>query len=170
MAQGLRCAADLGLGVAARAGALCLGRRIWRRAYLEPLWRRSRVLRGASVTLHAVRPETVVAGGRAGAPAPELHELELTVHPRSQRGLPRWHADDLALVAPGARPDRPEEDLEVGHIVEAFVWRHGAFEPATGRPLFGAERLRLRVAFRPGARRFHFRYYLELLGRAPVPA
>jgi hypothetical protein len=163
-------AAGVLLGVVARLGSLLLGGRALRRVYLGPLWQRSRVLRGASAALHAAPVSPRVGGGIAGGLVPEIHTLDVTVWPGvGARGVERWRPEDLALVAPGAHPGRPEEDDEVGWLIGVQVRRNGVLEPADGRPLYGPQRLRLHVAFRPGARQFHFRYYLELLQRVSAP-
>jgi hypothetical protein len=71
-------------------------------------------------------------------------------------------------VAPGALPACPEEDEEVGLIFHAERWDGDRFIDACGSPLHGPQRLRLHVGLLPSSRRFHFRYYLELLHRAPA--
>ncbi len=160
-------------GVAAAAGWL-LGRRALRRRYLGALHRESRSLRGARVALNAVTLPPTVAGGAARGLAPQRAVLDVTVRPTGPRsGTATWRPRDLALVAPGAHAGRPEEDEQVGRIVAVEVWRRGRFrplDPAAEGALAGPQRLRLSVVLRPGARRFHFRYFLELLRRAPAPA
>ncbi len=64
--------------------------------------------------------------------------------------------------------NRPEEDEEVGRIFRAERWHRDRFVEAHGSPLYGPQRLRLQVGLLPSARRFHFRYYLELLRRTPA--
>jgi hypothetical protein len=158
------------LGLTARLGAALVGRRVLRRSYLGPLIERSGVLSGATVTLHGVRPAP-----RMGADLPDarqarhFHILDVTVTPDLDRpGVPCWTPGDLVLVAPGALPACPEEDEEVGRIFRAERWHRGRFIEAHGSPLYGSQRLRLHVGLLPSARRFHFRYYLELLRRAPA--
>jgi len=161
---------DLSLGVGARLGAALVGRRILRRSYLGPLIERSGVLSGATVVLHGVW-----AAPRTGWNLParrdarHFHVLDVTVKPHQDRhGARRWTPGDLALVAPGALPACPEEDEEVGLIFHAERWDGGGFIDACASPLQGPQRLRLHVGLLPSARRFHFRYYLELLRRAPA--
>ena len=137
-----------------------------RRHYLGPLWRRSGALRGARVALHQVRETGAVGGGACAGVAPLLRTIELTVRPNPRRTALPWWPADLVLVAPGARPERPEEDEPVGQVVDAWRWTPSGFVALRDEPLRGPQRLRLRVALRPGARQFHVRYYLELLGRA----
>jgi hypothetical protein len=156
------------LGLAAFAAALVLRRRPLRRHYLGPLQRRSRVLRGARVELHAARrlPATTWLRG-----AGELWLLDVTVRPDPLRAGPgRWRPCDLEVVAPGARAERREDDEEAGRILAARVWRRGRFERAGERALVGPQRLELHVGLRPGLRRFHLRYFLEILGRVPAGA
>jgi hypothetical protein len=158
------------LGLAAFAAALVLRRRPLRRHYLGPLQRRSCVLRGARVELHAAHrlPDAAAAWLRGTG---ELWLLDVTVRPDPLRAGPgRWRPCDLEVVARGARAGSPEEDEEAGRIVAARVWRRGRFERAGERALVGPQRLELHVALRPGLRRFHLRYFLEILGRVPAGA
>ena len=159
---------SMALGLGASLGAALVGRRMLRRSYLGPLIERSSVLSGATVTLHRVRPVP-----RMGEDLPEGHEarhfhvLDVTVKPNQDRpGVRRWTPADLVLVAPGALPACPEEDEEVGRIFRAERWHRDRFVEAHGSPLYGSQRLRLHVGLLPSARRFHFRYYLELLRRS----
>jgi hypothetical protein len=165
-----RWGAGLALGLVARLGAALLGRRILRRSYLGPLIERSRVLSDATVILHGVWPAPGMASDLPrGHEARHFHILDVTVKPhRSRPGVRRWTPGDLVLVAPGALPARPEEDEEVGRIFRAERWHRDRFVAADGSPLYGAQRLKLHVGLMPSARRFHFRYYLELLRRDPA--
>ena len=157
------------LGVGARLGSALVGRRMLRRGYLGPLLEKSRVLSGATVTLHQVRSRPPRDGDRPrGHEDRHFHLLDVTVKPRPGRwGAHRWTPGDLALVAPGALPACPEEDEEVGWILRAERWHRGRFVDTYGSPLYGPQRLRLHVGLMPSQRRFHFRYYLELLRRPP---
>ena len=160
---------NLVLGFAACLGAALVGRRILRRSYLGPLIERSGVLSGATVTLHGVWPAPQLAGDPPEAHgARHFHLLDVTVKPDQARpGVRKWTPGDLVLVAPGALPSCPEEDQEVGRIFRAERWHQGRFVEAHGSPLYGPQRLRLHVGLLPSERRFHFRYYLELLRRTP---
>jgi hypothetical protein len=160
---------NLALGLAARLGAALMGRRMLRRSYLGPLIERSGVLSGATVTLHGVRPAPQMAEDLPeGHGARHFHVLDVTVQPDQARpGVRKWTPGDLVLVAPGALPACPEEDEEVGRIFRAERWHRDRFVEAHGSPLYGTQRLRLHVGLLPSERRFHFRYYLELLRRAP---
>jgi hypothetical protein len=158
------------LGLAAFAAALVLRRRPLRRHYLGPLQRRSRVLHGARVELHLARRLPAASAPWLRGPG-ELWFLDVTVRPDPLQGGPgRWRPCDLGVVAPGARAERPEDDEEAGRILAARVWRRGRFERAGERALVGPQRLELHVALRPGLRRFHLRYFLEILGRVPAGA
>ena len=161
---------NLALDFAARIGAALVGRRMLRRSYLGPLIERSGVLSGATVTLHGVRPAPQMGGGSPESRhARHFHVLDVTVQPDQARpGARKWTPGDLVLVAPGALPACPEEDEEVGRIFRAECWHRDRFVEAHGSPLYGTQRLRLHVGLLPSERRFHFRYYLELLRRAPV--
>jgi hypothetical protein len=165
-----RWALGLLLGLAARLGAALVGRRVLRRSYLGPLIERSGVLSGATVTLHEVRPTPELGADLpADSQARHFHVLDVTVKPDQDRaGVHRWSPADLVLVAPGALPACPEEDEEVGRIFRAERWHRDRFVEAYGSPLYGSQRLRLHVGLLPNARRFHFRYYLELLRRMPA--
>jgi hypothetical protein len=158
---------EMALGVGARLGAALAGRRMLRRTYLGPLIERSRALSGATVILHGVQSRQQMGEDpRRGQQARHFHILEVTVKPSSERpGWQKWTPEDLVLVAPGALPSRPEEDQEVGRVFRAERWYRGRFFEADGSPLYGPQRLRLHVGLLPSARRFHFRYYLELLSR-----
>jgi hypothetical protein len=159
--------ASMALGLGARLGAALMGRRMLQRSYLGPLIERSRVLAGATVTLHGVRPAPPIRGDLPRRrETRHFHVLDVTVKPRMNRpGVHRWTPGDLVLVAPGALPARPEEDEEVGRIFRAELWHRDRFVEADGSPLYGPQRLRLHVGLMPRARQFHFRYYLELLRR-----
>jgi len=161
---------SLALGLAVRLGAALMGRRMLRRSYLGPLIERSGVLSGATVTLHRVWPAPQMAEDLPeGHGARHFHVLDVTVQPDQARpGVRKWTPGDLVLVAPGALPACPEEDEEVGRIFRAECWHQDRFVEAHGSPLYGTQRLRLHVGLLPSERRFHFRYYLELLRRAPV--
>jgi hypothetical protein len=169
MAKLPRRGAGMALGVGARLGAALAGRRMLRRSYLGPLIERSRALAGATVTLHGVEPAQQMVGDLPRSrEARHFHILDVTVKPRLDRpGIHRWTPGDLVLVAPGALPARPEEDEEVGWIFRAERWHRGRFFEADGSSLYGPQRLRLHVGLLPSARRFHFRYYLEILRRTP---
>jgi hypothetical protein len=162
--------AGIALGMGALFGAALVGRRVLRRSYLGPLLVKSRVLSGATVTLHGVRSAPVVADERRrGRESRHYHVLDVTVKPRpDQWRAQRWTPGDLVLVAPGALPARPEEDEVVGRIYRAECWVRGRFVEADGSGLFGPQRLRLHVGLLPSERRFHLRYYLELLRRTPA--
>jgi len=159
--------ASQAIGLSARLGAAVVGRRVLRRSYLGPLMEKSRVLCGATVTLHDVRPRATVRGDLSARDATRhFHVVEITVRPRQHRpGIRHWSPSDLVLVAPGALPACPEEDEEVGRVFRAERWHGGRFVDADGTALYGPQRLRLHVGLLPGARSFHFRYYLELLRR-----
>ena len=162
--------ASMALGLGARLGAALVGRRMLRRSYLGPLIERNRALSGATVTLHGVRPAPPVRGDPPRHDeARHFHVLDVTVKPcLNQPGLHRWNPRDLVLVAPGALPARPEEDVEVGRIFQAELWVRDRFVASDGSLLYGPQRLRLHVGLKPRARQFHFRYYLELLSRNPA--
>lgn len=162
--------AGVALGLGARLGSALVRRSMLRRSYLGPLFEKSGVLSGATVTLHGVRSVPPTEEDR-----PRAHEnrhfyiLDVTVKPRQDRwGAHRWTPGDLALVAPGALPAWPEEDEEVGRIFHAERWHRDRFVEVCGGPLCGPQRLRLHVGLMPSQRRFHFRYYLELLRRHPA--
>jgi hypothetical protein len=159
--------ASQAVGLSARLGAAVVGRRVLRRSYLGPLMEKSRVLCGASVALHDVRPIAAVRSDLSLRDAARhFHVLEVTVRPRQNRpGVRRWSASDLVLVSPEALPACPEEDEEVGRVFRVERWHGGRFVDADGVALYGPQRLRLHVGLVPNARRFHFRYYLELLRR-----
>jgi hypothetical protein len=159
--------ASLAVGLCARLGAALVGRRVLRRSYLGPLLEKSRVLAGASVTLHDVRSAPKLHRDLPRHDqARHFHWLEVTVRPRQHRpGVQRWSPVDLTLVAPEALPARPEEDEEVGRIFRAERWHRGRFVAADDSALYGPQRLRLQVGLLPNARQFRFRYYLELLRR-----
>ena len=161
---------NLAHGLAAWLGAELVGGRMLRRWYLGPLIERSGVLSGATVTLHGVRAAPQMAEDLPeGHGARHFHVLDVTVQPDQARpGARKWTPGDLVLVAPGALPACPEEDEEVGRIFRAECWHQDRFVEAHGSPLYGTQRLRLHVGLLPSERRFHFRYYLELLRRAPV--
>jgi hypothetical protein len=165
-----RWGASMALGLGARLGAALVGRRMLRRSYLGPLIERSGVLSGATVTLHGVRPVPLMSVDLPeGHDARHFHVLDVTVKPDLDRiGVRRWTPADLVLVAPGALPACPEEDEEVGRIFHAERWHRDRFVEAHGSPLYGSQRLRLHVGLLPSERRFHFRYYLELLRRTPA--
>jgi hypothetical protein len=162
----LRFAREAFYGVAVRVGAALAGGPALRRRYLGPLHARSRALRGAAVTLHAVLPAAASDLARHLSRfrlQRDFHCLDVTVSP-TRPGLPEWRPGDLELVGPGALPGRPEWDDAVGAVYAAAVWQRGDFfEASPSRPVAGPQRLRLQVGMLPGERRFHFRYYLELL-------
>jgi hypothetical protein len=162
--------AGIALGLGARLGSALVRRRMLRRSYLGPLLEKSGVLSGATVTLHGVRSVPRMPGDRLRAHENRhFHILDVTVKPRPDRWrAQRWTPGDLALVAPGALPAWPEEDQEVGQIFRAERWHQDRFVEVYGGPLNGPQRLRLHVGLMPSERRFHFRYYLELLRRQPV--
>jgi hypothetical protein len=162
--------ASAALGLSARLGAALMGRRMLRRSYLGPLIERSRALSGATVTLHGVWQAPLVRGDPPrGDEGRHFHVLDVTVKPCLRGpGLHRWNPRDLALVAPGALAARPEEDLEVGRILRAQRWYRDRFVDADDSSLYGPQRHRLLVDLEQRARRFHFRYYLELLRRTPA--
>ncbi len=140
-------------------GASIARRSLFRKLYLGPLLRRSAALRGAVLREVAVRPLPKLSDARRAA-----YDIELAVAPRDQTA--RWSVADLALVAPGARPSRPELDRVVGEVLATSVWRNGSFRPCPGVPKFrGTRRLKLRVAIDRNTRNFRLRYYLEVLGR-----
>jgi hypothetical protein len=162
--------AGIALGLGARLGSALVRRRVLRQSYLGPLFEKSGVLSGATVTLHGVRSVPPTMGDRPRAHENRhFHILDVTVKPRPDRwGVQRWTPGDLALVAPGALPAWPEEDEEVGRIFRAERWHRDRFVEVYGGPLSGPQRLRLHVGLMPSERRFHFRYYLELLRRHPA--
>lgn len=149
---------DSGMGLLSWAISLLASHRVCRRVYLGPLFQRSAVLRGASVRLRGVRALPAL-----GDSSRAVYELDLLVRPaRGRSGT--WVPNEISVVAVDARSDRPEEDLAVGEVYAAAVFRNRRFYEASGRlHLRGAQRVRLRVGLDPGVRKFRFRYYLELL-------
>ena len=162
--------AGIALGLGARLGSALVRGTTLRRSYLGPLFEKSSVLSGATVTLHGIRSVPPAAGDhRRAQESRHFYILDVTVKPRRDRwGPERWTPGDLSLVAPGALPAWPEEDLEVGRIFHAERWHRDQFVEVYGGPLCGPQRLRLHVGLIPSERRFHFRDYLELLRRHPA--
>ena len=140
---------------------------------------KSRVLRGATVDVHTLRP----------VPAPEefepeddtqpvmldWFEIDATIFPAPNAAGPMndWDIDDLRLV-PIDEPDREplesaEIENEIGFNRIAIVENGVASEPDQSK-LHGPQRLRLVAGLPRGIRVWKFRYYFEQFGRVELPA
>lgn len=127
---------------------------------------KSRVLRGAAVDVHAVRP--VRSGER-----PELrwYEVEATVFPDpSQAGpMSHWDVGVLRLV-PAASPPAPfarrEEEYEPRELV---LLEDGKPVILVDGKVTGPRRLRFRVGVPNAVHDLQFRYYFEQFGPFRIP-
>ena len=139
---------------------------------------KSRVLRGATVDVHTLRP----------VPAPEefepeddtqpvmleWFEIEATIFPAPNAVGPmtHWDLDDLRLVPidePNREPlEAAEIESEIGFARIAIVENGVASEPQQST-LHGPQRLRFVAGLPRGIRVWKFRYYFEQFGRVELP-
>ncbi|HET6575946.1 MAG TPA: hypothetical protein VFG68_20260 [Fimbriiglobus sp.] len=123
---------------------------------------KSRVLRGATVDVHAVRPAH--AGDR-----PELrwYEIEATIFPDPSQTEPmsHWDVDDLRLVPASAVLPAPfasrEDEYEPHELV--LVEDGKPVIPVDGK-VTGPRRLRFVVGVPSAVRDLQFRYFFEQFG------
>jgi hypothetical protein len=149
---------------------------------------KSRVLRGASVDVHTIRPAAVPAGviewaetvreegnaeeraeARAAVEDPAWYRFEVTIFPDPNQptGMTHWDVDDLRLVPVDAKPIDQTEDEEEGpefELHDVRVIEHGQeVQPGDGK-LHGPRRLRFVAGLPKDVRQVKFQYYFEQFG------
>ncbi len=149
-------------GLAVLAGLLValwlFGGRLLHHLLTLPFKAKGRVLRGATLEIHAVAP---LPPGDDQA----RFELELTLTPAAAQGGPfhHWQPGDLELCADGRSiEDRTDDGCAIDAVAivtaDGVVADDGASHP-------GPLRLRLACSAPPDARAVQLRYYFERLGR-----
>jgi hypothetical protein len=157
---------------------------------------KSRVLRGATVDVHSVRPadpprelvewartvhEEGDADERADAAAQvedrAWYQFEVTIFPDPAAAGPmgHWDLDDLRVVPAGARPrkifdaDGDDGSGEESELHEPRVIQDGvAVEPVDAK-FTGPQRLRFVAGLPKGVKEAQFRYYFEDFGAIRIP-
>jgi len=151
---------------------------------------KSKVLRGATVDVHSVRPAAPPAEVLEQADDPDLseferaeaaadlqnlrwYEVEATIFPDPNQGGPMhgWDLADLAMVPWGTPEPKPfndsqaeEEDLNVQVNDLKVVIKGEALQPGSPK-VQGIQRLRFTVGAPRHVRELTFRYYFEQFGR-----
>lgn len=124
---------------------------------------KSRVLRGAAVDVHAVRP--VRSGER---PDLRWYEIEATIFPDpSQAGpMSHWDVGDLRLVPADVAPPTPftRRESEEYEPRELVLVEDGKPVILVDGKVTGPRRLRFRVGVPHAVHDLQFRYYLEQFG------
>ena len=139
---------------------------------------KSRVLRGATVDVHSVRPvpspEEFEPEDDAQPAELDWFEIEATIFPAPNAVGPmtHWDLDDLRLVPidePNREPlEAAEIESEIGFARIAIVENGVASEPEQST-LHGPQRLRFVAGLPRGIRVWKFRYYFEQFGRVELP-
>ncbi len=156
---------------------------------------KSKVLRGASVDVHAVRPSAPPTDVLERADDPDLaefdraeaaadlqnlrwYEIEATIFPDAKHGGPMhgWDLDDLRLVPAGTPEPRPlgdsaneDDDVEL-HLMNLRIVIDGeALQPGDSK-VQGPQRLKFAVGAPRDIRELTFRYYFEQFGRVRLSA
>lgn len=182
------------LASAATFGMLVFGAKLLIKSFLGNLGNmakglfeiKSKVLRGATVQVHSVRPTAVPADLVPEEPGDDAdedeeppadprdlawYEVDATIFPAGDTGTPmtHWDLDDLRLVP----FDAPAADLD-DDVPEAEM--HGLRVVADGEPaepdgskFLGPQRLHFTAGLPKGVRAAKFRYYFEDFGRIELP-
>lgn len=157
---------------------------------------KSRVLRGATVDVHAVHPadpprelvdwvrsvhEEGDAAERAEATAQvedqAWYQFEVTIFPDPNAAGPmeHWDLDDLRVVPAGAKPRKmfdvegDEDDEPESELHDLRVIENGEpVEPEGSKP-HGPRRLRFVAGLPKGVKQAQFRYYFEQFGSIRIP-
>jgi hypothetical protein len=156
---------------------------------------KSRVLRGATVDVHAVRPadpprelvewvRSVHEEGdvqeRADAIAQvedrAWYQFEVTIFPDPNAGgqTETWDLDDLRVVPAGAEPpkvfDQEDDDgADESELHDLRVIQNGEAVEPDGAKFQGPQRLRFVAGVPKGVKEAQFRYYFEQFGSIRIP-
>jgi hypothetical protein len=156
---------------------------------------KSRVLRGATVDVHAVRPadpprelvewvrsvhEEGDADERAEARAQvedrAWYQFEVTIFPDPTAAGPMesWDLDDLRVVPAGSEPRKPFDTDDDGsdeesELHDARVIENGEAAEPDGAKFHGPRRLRFVAGVPKGAKEAQLRYYFEQFGSIRIP-
>lgn len=171
---------------------LLRGRIFWwllGRLFMLPFKAKGRVLRKASIEVHALRPvanpeqermkllEAQAASENGeeeeGEPPPPpdiprlYYELEVTITPRAPSGsFKHWEPGELLLVKPGKRWDEDDDSCKVARLE---IDDGGTFQEDEGMKYFGPQRLRMIIGVKPGVAVLTFAYYFEQFGEVKLP-
>lgn len=162
-----------------------------------PFRAKGAVLRGATATVHYIRPTDSSAlipvyeanedeQDEPDAGPRDAYELEATITPGAPHGPFRlWEVGEIQLVEPNHRPLRDDssdactivEHKLLTEVVDAPTAPAAGDMPPDGDPedagdpakVFGPHRLRFVISVRPGVRRLVFAYYFEKFGEVTIP-
>lgn len=149
------------------------------RIFMAPFKLKGKVLAGAQVTIHEVKP----------ADAPDFdddyddddyedddyeddeaarlkwHYVDVTITPQSAtEGFTHWEPGELFLVGMDAKPDEMGAEEGVSRIADCRVFEDGEFREDEGRKYNGPQRIELHLGVKPGVQALQFNYYFELFG------
>ena len=154
---------------------------------------KSKVMRGASVDVHAVRPTMPPKDVLEMADDPELeefvraeaaadlqnlrwNEIEVTIFPDAKQSGPMhgWDLDDLRMVPAGTPEPRPlggaDDDEQLIELYDLKIVIDGeALQPGSPK-VDGPQRLRFTAGSPKGIRELTFRYYFEQFGSVRLSA
>lgn len=161
--------------IAAVKGAIALVKKRFKLLAKSLFESKSRVLRGATATLHSIdsAPEPDGFEAEEGREPGRFMVFDVTINPQSQVGpFNLWDPEELELV----RFEAPARDFDSDAQSEADAPQcviHGVSmadaggETADKTP--SAQRLKLHVEVPPGVERLKFQYYFESFGDLQLP-
>jgi hypothetical protein len=141
---------------------------------------KSRVLKNATVDVHAVRPvsspEDVDYSEDAGGPQPERnwYAFDVTIFPdgKSHSPMQFWDVDDLLLIPADAEVTEGMESLgssEEYGLHDLRLVRDGDVSTPEENKFHGPQRLKFSAGISKAVREVKFRYYFEAFGRVRLP-
>jgi len=149
-------------------------KRLLLRLFLKPFQLKGAVLKGATAEVHSVTPAVAPAAeeGAPASPTPQTYySVDVTIQPSSgsaKNPFAAWEPGELRLVSPDSvqNPNDPEstESDDLCEIQAVEVEQGGRFQPDEGLKFQGAQRLKLKIAVKPGTPALKFRYYFEDFG------
>jgi len=162
-------------------------------AFKAPFAAKGAVLKDAAVEVHSVLPASrpsrtyVQQYDPEGDDEVDVNDIEIeedeedsekyaryftidaTITPQDGDGpFQSWEPLELLLVPAGTVAGEPEDDDEIGTVLEAEIWDEGRWVEDDGLKVPGTRRLRMLVGVNDGVQACRFRYYFEVFGHVDL--
>jgi hypothetical protein len=147
-------------------------RRSFQRLLLGLFSLKSRVLRGAKLTVHSITPTAKPAGRDSKDEEPRDYvDIDLTITPKNSEDGRVWEPGELILTSKKIRSlaELEEGEAELGTVHDVKIWDGKEFGPDDPGKYPGAQRLKLTFAVKPGASKAWLHYYAETIGVLELP-